>query len=130
MRLTICMIAAVALVSATGPAYAKKAAKPAAAFELNHTSWTFTDKKEGKVRESIDDSGNYILETRAGKHLDHGTAVMKDGKACFTSAMTKEGENCWTTKTTAVGHSFVTTSDKGEKLKVTRVAYKELKMPK
>ena len=129
MRLTICMIAALALTATTGAAHAKAAAK-APAFEINHTTWTFTDKKEGKVRESIDDSGNFIAETIKGKHVDHGSAVMKDGKACFTSAMTKEGESCWTTKTTAVGHSFVTTSDKGEKLKVTRVAYKELKMPK
>jgi hypothetical protein len=46
--------------------------------------------------------------------------------------MTKDGEICWTTPKTelAVGHSFVTTSDKGEKLKVTRVAYAKLSMPK
>jgi hypothetical protein len=57
---------------------------------------------------------------------------MKDGKACFTSAMTKEGEVCWSTPAQAVkiGHSFVTTSDKGRKLKVTRIAYTKLEMPK
>ena len=64
--------------------------------------------------------------------MDHGTAVMKDGKACFTSAMTKEGEVCWTTPKYAlkIGHTFNTTSDKGQKLKVTRVAYAKLSMPK
>ena len=131
MRLTICMIATLALATATGPAYAKAAAK-AAAFDIDHTTWTFTDKKGTHVRESVDARGNYIAESTAGKHLDHGTAVMKDGKACFTSAMTKEGEVCWTTPKNElkVGHSFTTTSDKGEKLRVTRVAYKELKMPK
>ena len=37
--------------------------------------------------------GNYIANAVSGKHIDHGTAVMKDGKACFTSAMTKDGED-------------------------------------
>jgi hypothetical protein len=82
------------------------------------------------VIESIDAQGNYIENSVAGKHVDHGTAMMKDDKACFTSAMTKEGEVCWTTKPVKVGQSMTTTSDKGEKLKVTRVAYKPLKMPK
>jgi hypothetical protein len=56
---------------------------------------------------------------------------MKDGKACFTSAMTKEGEVCWTAPAhaVAIGHSFVTKSDKGRKLKVTRIKYTVLKMP-
>ena len=48
---------------------------------------------------------------------------MKDGKACFTSAMDKEGEVCWTSSATEVGQSFETTSDKGKKLTVTRIAY-------
>ena len=55
---------------------------------------------------------------------------MKDGKACFTSAMTKEGEVCWTTRPVKVGHSMVTTNDKGQKLKVTRIAYVPMSMPK
>ena len=44
--------------------------------------------------------------------------------------MKKEGEICWTTSTVKVGHSMNTVSDKGEKLKVTRVAYVKLSMPK
>jgi len=46
--------------------------------------------------------------------------------------MTKEGEVCWTTPKNAlkIGHSFVATSDKGRKLKVTRIAYTQQKMPK
>jgi hypothetical protein len=44
--------------------------------------------------------------------------------------MTKEGEVCWTTKPTEIGQSFETTSDKGEKLTVTRVAYVPGTMPK
>ena len=85
-----------------------------------------------KARESIDADGNYIENAVSGKHIDHGTAVMKDGKACFTSAMNKDGEVCWTTLPHAlkIGHSFVTTSDKGQKLKVTRVAYVAMSMPK
>jgi hypothetical protein len=92
-----------------------------AEFQINETSWEFTE--DGKAStESIDASGNYI-QWAGSEHLDHGTAVMKDGKACFTSAMDKEGEVCWTTSQTEVGQSFETTSDKGEKLTVTRIAY-------
>ena len=123
MRLVVCTAAALALVSTNA------AASPA--FQLNETTWTFVDNKM-KVRESIDASGNYIENAVSGKHIDHGTAVMKDGKACFTSAMTKEGEVCWTTPKNAlkIGHSFVATNDKGRKLKVTRIAYTQQKMPK
>lgn len=92
-----------------------------AEFQINETTWEFTD--DGKpTTESIDANGNYIAWSGA-EHIDHGTVVMKDGKACFTSAMDKEGEECWTTSPTEVGQSFETTSDKGEKLTVTRVAY-------
>jgi len=148
MRLTICLTAAVALCACSKQAEAPPAADngaaamnaPAAdanaatatpaAFQLNETSWTFTDKDGIKVKESIDATGNYIANSTDGKHLDHGTGVMKDGKACFTSAMTKDGEICWTTGDVAIGGSFDTTSSKGEKLTVTRVAYEALSMPK
>ena len=128
MRITICLTVAAILCVGAMPADAKKAAKHAA-FQLNETTWTFVDKGK-KVRESIDADGNYIENSVAGKHIDHGTAVMKDGKACFTSAMTKDGEECWTTRPVKIGHSMVTTNDKGQKLKVTRVAYKPMSMPK
>lgn len=126
MRLTICLAAAAFICAGSTPLVAKTA-KPA--FQLKQTSWTFTDKKEGKIEESIDADGNYISQTIGGKHLDHGTAVMKGNKACFTSKMTKEGEMCWTTTPVAVGHYFVSTNDKGRKLKVTRVKYTPLSMP-
>ncbi len=100
-----------------------------AGFQLNETTWTYTDKNGQPIEESIDASGNYISHSGA-KHIDHGKVVMKDDKACFTSAMTKEGEVCWTTKPTEIGQSFETTSDKGEKLTVTRVAYVPGTMPK
>jgi hypothetical protein len=100
-----------------------------AAFQIDETSWTYTDKDGQAIQESIDATGNYIANSGA-KHVDHGTAVMKDDKACFTSAMTKEGEVCWTTQPTEVGQSFDTMSDKGEKLTVTRVAYVAATMPK
>ena len=92
-----------------------------AGFQINGTTWEFT--REGKATtESIDASGNYVAWSGA-EHVDHGTAVMKDGKACFTSAMDKEGEVCWTTQPTEIGQSMETTSDKGEKLTVKRVAF-------
>jgi hypothetical protein len=129
MRLTICLAAAVALCGLSTPALAKHSAKPAA-FQLMTTSWTYTDKKDGKLKESIDADGNYITQTIGGKHIDHGTAVLKDDKACFTSKMNSDGEMCWSTTPVKVGHSFVSTNDKGEKLKVTRVGYVKMSMPK
>lgn len=123
MRLTICITAAAVLLA--GSAVAKTAP-----FQLKETTWTFTDKDGNKVKESIDAKGNYIANLVAGKHLDHGTAVMKGSKACFTSKMDKEGEICWTTRPVKVGQSMKTVSDKGEKLTVTRVKYTPLKMPK
>jgi hypothetical protein len=128
MRLTICLTAALAL-SATSTPLVAKAAK-AAPFQINETSWSFVDHGK-RVHETIDKDGNYIENAVSGKHIDHGTAVMKGGKVCFTSAMTKEGEVCWTAPAhaLAIGHSFVTKSDKGRNLKVTRIKYTQLKMP-
>lgn len=126
------MIAAVATLFACSQ---EKAAAPAedvnvavetpavtpAAMSLTETTWTFT--QDGKnIEESIDASGNYIADAGA-EHVDHGTMAMVDGKACFTSAMNKDGPECWTVADTAVGATMETTSDKGEKLMVTRVAY-------
>jgi len=151
MRLTICLTAALALCACNKQAAApagndtnateansmaaetNTAAATPAAFQLNETTWTFTDtdKDKTQVKESIDANGNYIANTLDGKkHLDHGTSVMKGDKACFTSAMTKDGEDCWTTKPVSIGESMDTTSDKGKKLTVTRVAYEALTIPK
>ena len=126
MRFTICLIAAAALSTASAPIAAK-----GPAFQLNKTTWSFVDpEKKVKARESIDADGNYVENAVSGKHLDHGTAVMKDGKACFTSAMNSDGEMCWTTRPVAIGHSMVTKNDKGEKLTVTRVKYTPMSIPK
>ena len=98
-----------------------------AAMQINETTWTFT--RDGKtIQESIDANGNYIANS-GEEHIDHGTVVMKGDKACFTSAMNQEGEVCWTTAQTEIGQSMETTSDKGEKLTVTRVAYVPMTMP-
>ena len=95
---------------------------------INETTWEFTDPDSKKpIRESVDAEGKYIAVSGT-EHIDHGTAVMKDGKACFTSAMDKEGEVCWTDPMVAVGQSGETTSDKGEKIVVTRVEYVPLTM--
>ena len=99
-----------------------------AAMALHETSWTFT--REGKdYQESIDATGNYIANS-GDEHADHGTYAMVDGKHCFTSAMTEEGQVCWTTPANIeVGQSVEITSDKGEKLTVTRAEYQPLSMP-
>jgi hypothetical protein len=144
MRLTIVTLAAIALIScnkAEAPADTNAAdnnmmsevtntATPAtpAAFPINETSWEYTDPDTKKpIQESIDASGKYISQSGT-EHIDHGTVVMKDGKACFTSAMTKEGEECWTDPKLEIGQSGETTSDKGEKLTVKRVAYHAMTM--
>ena len=124
MRLALCLTAALVVCAGS----TQVAAKPAP-FQINSTSWSYTEKGE-HLRMSVDASGNYIENTAAGKHKDHGTVAMKGDKVCFTSAMTKEGEVCWTTKPVSVGHSMNTVSDKGEKLTVKRIAYTPLHMPK
>lgn len=148
MRLMICITAAAALAACQKQAEAPPAdnmaadmnsglnadmnaaaaATPAALTSINETTWEFVDPKTNKpMQESIDAKGNYI--TRSGtEHIDHGTVVMKAGKACFTSAMTKEGEDCWTDPMVAIGQSGETTSDKGEKLTIKRVAYVPMTM--
>ena len=123
MRFTTFLTAAVVLCAS-----ASVAAPPA--FQLNETSWTFTDKDGTKVMESIDSHGNFVATSAAGKHLDHGTSRMNGDKACFTSAMDKRGEICWTTKPVEIGQSMDTVSDKGEKLTVTRVAFVPAATPK
>lgn len=142
MRLTIFVAAGVLALGACNkateaPPAAENAAEdagnaasatPAALGSINETSWEFTDSKTGKpMQESIDSEGKYITVSGT-EHIDHGTAVMKDGKACFTSAMTKEGEVCWIDPRVEVGQSGETTSDKGEVLTVKRVAYVPLTM--
>jgi hypothetical protein len=124
MRPTICLIAALAFVPAAAPVGAK-AAHPG--FEIKHTTWTMRDKKGMKMRESVDADGNYVTETSAGKQVDHGTAMMKNGKACFASASDKGEHACWTTAPVSIGHSMKTTSDKGQTITVTRVAYTPMK---
>lgn len=98
----------------------------AALASLNETSWEYTE--DGKPMQlSVDAAGKYITVSGT-EHIDHGTAAMKDGKVCFTSAMNKDGEMCWTDPMLAEGASGESTSDKGEKLTVKRTAYVPLTM--
>jgi hypothetical protein len=103
-------------------------AAPVALASINETTWEYIDPKTKKpMQESVDAAGKFI--TVSGKeHIDHGTAVMKGGKACFTSAMTKEGELCWSDPMLNPGQSGETTSDKGEKLAIKRTDYVPLTM--
>ena len=141
MRLIICVAAVAALAACQKQAEAPAAADnnmaaeatntaaPVAEFTIMETSWEYIDPKTKQaVTESIDASGNYIENTMDGKHVDHGTAVMKDGKACFTSAMNKDGEMCWTNPNLEVGASGTTTNAKGDTLTLKRVAYAPLTM--
>lgn len=123
MRL-LTILPAAALLAGVPVASAKTAE-----FQLKSTSWTYVRDKV-KMRETIDAKGDYIVNQASGKHVDHGTATMKDGKACFISLMNKEGERCWTVKPVAIGHSMTAVNDKGGKLLVTRTKYMPLKMPK
>ena len=142
MRLIICVSAALALAGCSKQSEAPPADNAAndiaatapaatpAAFDIKGTSWEFADPKTKKsIQESIDENGNYISQSGT-EHIDHGTAVMKEDKACFTSAMTKEGEICWTNPNLEIGQSGETTNDKGEKLTIKRIAYVPMTMPK
>src|SRR5688572_22697595 len=92
-----------------------------AEFTLAETTWDYTQDGEPHTT-SIDGAGNY--DTSSGtEHVDHGKFAMVDGKGCFTSAMNQEGPECWTVQQTEVGQSMESTSDKGEKLTVTRREY-------
>jgi hypothetical protein len=145
MRLTIVTLAAIALVGCnqaeapadTNAADANLAADTnvataeanadAAALDYKETSWEYTE--DGKPRfESIDANGNYITVSGT-EHVDHGTAVVKGTKICFTSAMNEEGEDCWQDPKLEIGQSGESVSDKGEKVTVKRVAYRALTMP-
>ena len=91
------------------------------ASSLNETTWTYTE--DGKpTQTTIDANGGYVT-TSGTEHVDHGTVTYAQGKACFTSAMNQDGPECWTIQDTAIGASMESTSDKGNKLTVTRVAY-------
>ena len=146
MRLTIVTLAAIALVGcnrAEAPADTNAAdanlaaetnaasleanADAAAPIDYKETSWEYTE--DGKpMLESIDASGNYIVVSGT-EHIDHGTAVVKGSKICFTSAMNDEGEDCWQDPKLEIGQSGESVSDKGEKVTVKRVAYQPLTMP-
>lgn len=117
------LVAALAALAACSTLSAEQTKEAAvlAAFPLNQTSWEYM--RNGKLLQlSVDVGGNYII-TSGTQHIDHGTAVIKNGKFCFTSAMTKEGENCWTNPKLNVDASGETVSDKGEKLQLKRVIY-------
>ena len=95
---------------------------------LARTTWEFTLPGSNKVvRESIDEAGNYVAVVGT-EHFDHGTAVMKDGKTCFTSAMNDRGEECWSGTWLAIGQSGIAISDRGEKLTIKRTEYVPLTM--
>ena len=129
MRNAIVTFAAVAIIAGgatSAGARARHHHKAHAAFDINSTSWEFTQGGEAK-QESIGPDGKYVIHSGA-KHLDHGTVVMKASKACFTSLMNTDGEMCWTTHPTAIGATLRTVSDKGEKLAVKRVKYTPPKM--
>jgi hypothetical protein len=128
MRAVIYLAAALAVTASSALLQAKTA--QATPFNIKGTTWVLRDKTGSKIRESVDPDGNYVANTLGGKHVDHGTAVMKGTKACFTSAMDKKGEVCWTTQPVKIGQVMRTTSDEGEKLKVTRVKYVPMKMPR
>jgi len=130
------LLAGAALIAACGQREAAPAAEenvaaaeaPAETMSLHETTWTFT--RDGKdIQESIDATGNYIANS-GDEHVDHGTYALVDGKQCFTSAMTDEGQVCWTAPgAIEVGESVEITSDKGEKLTVTRQDYVPMTMP-
>ena len=127
MRIAISIMAAAALiVGGGGAALAKHKMAHPAKFEIASTSY-FYDYKGKPMQESVGPDGMYVTHSGA-THIDHGTAVMKGSKVCFTSAMTKDGERCWTTHPTAIGGTMKSVSDKGEMMMIHRVKYSPPKM--
>jgi hypothetical protein len=116
MRAAICVSAG--LLACVGALTAE--AKPES--WLSNTTWTFLDDGT-TVRESIDSHGGYVMSSADGKHLDHGTLVIRNGKVCHTSLMSNDGEVCWIVPHARIGQTVTAVSPKGRKLKVTRVAY-------
>lgn len=128
------IISGIALLAACGSPEAEQEAAavaeaeaPAEMMSLNETTWTFVmDDKD--IKESIDASGNYVANA-GDEHFDHGAYIMSGAKQCFTSAMNDDGQMCWTTPANIeVGESVDITSDAGEQLTITRVAYEALTM--
>jgi hypothetical protein len=116
------------MAAAAFAASAQAAAKPVpTGRQLNQTSWAYVEDGRA-LRMSIDAHGNYIEETLGGKVTGQGTAVMKGTKDCFTPFMSKDREHCWTSKPLTIGQSMLSVSDKGERLKVTRIKYIPMKM--
>jgi len=127
MRFIICLSATLCLWM--GPTEATAMAAKHASFRLNETTWTYVYNGK-KTQESIDADGNYVENVIGGKNIDYGTAVMKNNEACFTSAIVKK-ESCWAVEPVRIGHSIIATShNNGAKLKLTRVSYVKLSMPK
>ena len=71
-----------------------------------------------------------LRRSRDRGYDDHGTAVMKNGKLCSTSAMNTTGEVCWSVHPVKIGQTIKSVSDKGDKLTVTRAKYAPMSMPK
>ena len=117
MRPTICVSAAV-LCAICAHADAKSISH--AKRQLSGTTWAYVEDGE-RLRMSIDHSGHYTETTTNGKVVGRGTATMKGAKDCFTPVKSTDGEHCWTSEPLEVGQSMISISDKGERLKVTRV---------
>ena len=117
MRLTICLSAAVlcAICAHTDAKTINHAKR-----QLSGTTWAYVEDGK-KLRMAIDRSGHYTETTARGKVVGRGTARMKGAKDCFTPVKSKDGEHCWTREALKVGQSMISISDKGERLKVTRV---------
>ena len=117
-----------AAAEAEAPVNTAEVQAPGEVMSLAETTWTFN--MDGKqIQESIDANGNYIANA-GDEHIDHGTYALVAGKQCFTSAMNNDGQECWTAPANMeVGSSAEITSDKGEKLTVTRQQYVPMTMP-
>ena len=130
MRLMICLTAALALCACSKQPKRRHAADNAAEVTKplrprrrlpsdQRDDLDFTDKTQEASRNRSTPTA--ITSAVPAEHIDHGTAVMKDGKACFTSAMTRTARSAGRPRSRSASRE--TTSDKGEKLTVTRVAY-------
>lgn len=101
---------------ATGPA-----ADPA--LQMASTSWQFTDPKVGMMTSSFDPNGRFRAE-HEGNLVEQGSWATKQGKLCEDDDATHKIA-CYTLAATlpAIGRSMKVSTDNGQRLDVTRVAY-------
>lgn len=90
------------------------------------TSWSFTVPEVGEIVATFGTDGRYY-DVSGGKIVESGTFMTRNGQVCEDLDRTPENDNlCWSVPATlpTVGATLTTTSNKGQTLTATRLAFK------